>query len=146
MEDLTILGNAAAVPIIIFLTQLLKKNIKFQHSSDLMALLLSLVVCSGWEIYNLTPEVIDELSAGFIVKFRFAVDTLIISFGTWLAASKIYDLGHGSKKRSKKVQIEKQALKTEIEQLKKNGNGDNNEETMETSDISDKLRAILEER
>ncbi len=146
MEDLTILGNAAAVPIIIFLTQLLKKNIRFQHGSDLMALLLSLVVCSGWEIYNLTPEAIQELSAGFIVKFRFGVDLLVISFGTWLAASKIYDLGHGSKKRSKKVETEKQALRTEIEQLKKNGNGDSNEETVETPDISDKLRAILEEK
>ncbi len=146
MEDLTVLGNAAAVPIIIFLTQLLKKNIKFQNGSDLMALLLSLIVCSGWEVYNLTPEASQELSAGFIVKFRFVVDLIIVSFATWLAASKIYDLGHGSKKRSKKVEVEKRALRTEIEQLKKNGNGDSNEETAETPEISDKLRAILEER
>jgi len=146
LEDLTVLGNAAAVPIIIFLTQLLKKNIKFQNGSDLMALLLSLIVCSGWEVYNLTPEASQELSMGFIVKFRFGVDLIVVSFATWLAASKIYDLGHGSKKRSKKVEVEKQTLRTEIEQLKKNGNGDSNEETVETPEISDKLRAILEER
>jgi len=146
LGDLTALGNATAVPVIIFLTQLLKKNIKFRNGSDLMALLLSLVVCSGWEIYNLTPEALQELSAGFVVKFRFVVDLIIVSFATWLAASKIYDLGHGSKKRSKKVETEKETLRTEIEHLKKNGNGDSNEKTVETPEISDKLRAILEER
>lgn len=146
MEDLALLGNAAAVPVIIFLTQLLKKNIRFKHGSDLMALLLALVVCSGWELYNLTPETIEQLSAGFIVKFRFGVDLIITSFATWLAASKIYDIGHGSKKKAKEVETEKQVLRAEIEHLKKNGNGAGHEKTEETSDVSDKLRAILEEK
>ncbi len=145
MEDLTVLGNAAAVPIIIFLTQLLKKNFKFNRGSDFMALLLAVVVCSGWEIYNITPETLQELSAGFIVKFRFGVDIIVTSFATWLAASKIYDLGHGHKKTHIRVEAEKKELRDEIVKLK-NGHdhGETDEETMEAAEDSDKLRSILE--
>ncbi len=147
MEDLTVLGNAAAVPIIIFLTQFLKKNLKFNRGSDFMALLLSVVVCSGWEIYNITPEAIQELSAGFIMKFRFGVDLIVTSFATWLAASKVYDLGHGTKKKDKRVAAEKQELRNEIVKLKNgNGNGDADEEIVENPEVVNKLRNILEER
>lgn len=147
MDDLTVLGNAAAVPIIIFLTQLLKKNLRFKRGSDALALLLALVVCSGWEVYNITPEILQELSAGFIVKFRFGVDLIITSFATWLAASKVYDLGHGQKKKAKKVAAEKQELRNEIVKLK-NGNrhGEVDEETMENSEVDNKLRDILERK
>ena len=145
MDDLTALGNAAAVPIIIFLTQLLKKNFKFNRGSDLMALLLAIVVCSGWELYNITPEALQELSGGFIIKFRFGVDLVITSFATWLAASKIYDLGHGQKKKANRVAAERKELHDEIVKLKNgNGNGEADEETVENSEISDKLRNILE--
>ena len=145
MEDLTVLGNAAAVPIIIFLTQLLKKNFKFSRGSDFMALLLAVVVCSGWELYNITPEALRELSGGFIVKFRFGVDLVVTSFATWLAASKVYDLGHGQKKKAKRVAAEKKELHDEIVKLKNgNGNGEADEKTVENSEISDKLRSILE--
>ncbi len=145
MEDLTVLGNAAAVPIIIFLTQLLKKNFRFKRGSDFMALLLAVVVCSGWELYNITPETLQELSAGFIVKFRFGVDLVVTSFATWFAASKVYDLGHGQKKKHLRVEAEKKELKDEIVKLK-NGNsqGEADEETVETTEDSDKLRSILE--
>ncbi len=147
MDDLTVLGNAAAVPIIIFLTQLLKKNLRFKRGSDALALLLALVVCSGWEVYNITPEILQELSAGFIVKFRFGVDLIITSFATWLAASKVYDLGHGQKKKAKKIAAEKQELRNEIVKLK-NGNrhGEVDEETMENSEVDNKLRDILERK
>ncbi len=147
MEDLTVLGNAAAVPIIIFLTQLLKKNFKFNRGSDFMALLLAVVVCSGWEIYNITPEALQELSTGFIMKFRFGVDLIVTSFATWLAASKVYDLGHGTKKKDKRVAAEKQELRNEIVKLKNgNGNGDADEEIVENTEVVNKLRNILEER
>ena len=147
MEDLTVLGNAAAVPIIIFLTQVLKKNFNFPYKSDFLALILALVVCSGWEIYNITPETIQELSAGFLAQFRFGVDLIITSFATWLAASKVYDLGHGNKKKAKKVAAEKLVLEEEIEKLKNgNGNGDVDEGAVEKSESPDKLRDILEGR
>ncbi len=145
MEDLTVLGNAAAVPIIIFLTQLLKKNFKFNRGSDFMALLLAIVVCSAWELYNITPEALQEISVGFIAKFRFGIDLIITSFATWLAASKVYDLGHGTKKKAKRVAEEKQELRNEIVKLK-NGNGDADEEIVENAEVVDKLRNILEER
>ena len=145
MEGLEALGNASAVPIIIFLTQFLKKNFKFKRGSDFMALLLAVVVCSGWELYNITPETLQELSAGFIVKFRFGVDLVVTSFATWLAASKVYDLGHGQKKKHVKVEAEKKQLRDEIVKLKNgNGNGEADEETVETTEDSDKLRSILE--
>ena len=145
MEDLSVLGNAAAVPIIILLTQLLKKNLNFKRGSDALALLLAVVVCSGWEIYNITPEEIQELSVGFIVKFRFGVDLIITSFATWLAASKVYDLGHGQKKQAKQVEAEKKELNDEIIKLKNgNGQGEADEEIMENPEIANKLREILE--
>lgn len=145
MDDLTVLGNAAAVPIIIFLTQFLKKNFKFKRGSDFMALLLAIAVCSGWELYNITPETLQELSAGFIVKFRFGVDLVVTSFATWLAASKVYDLGHGQKKKHIRVEAEKRKLKDEIVKLKNgNNHGEVDEETVETVEDSDKLRSILE--
>ena len=145
MEDLTLLGNAAAVPIIIFLTQFLKKKFRFKRGSDFMALLLTLIVCGGWEVYNITPEVLQELSVGFIVKFRFGVDLVITSFATWLAASKIYDLGHGEQKKAKRTAADKHELKKEIEKLK-NGNGDTDEQIVEDFEVAAKLRTILEER
>ena len=147
MEDLIVLGNAAAVPIIIFLTQVLKKNFNFSYKSDFLALILALIVCSCWEIYNITPETIQELSVGLVAKFRFGVDLVITSFATWLAASKLYDLGHGNKKKAKKVAAEKHILEEEIEKLRNgNGNGDVDEETTESPENTDKLRDILEGR
>jgi hypothetical protein len=147
LEDLTVLGNAAAVPIIIFLTQVLKKNFNFSYKSDFVALILALVVCVGWEIYNITPEIIQELSTGLIAQFRFGIDLVVTSFATWLAASKVYDLGHGNRKKAKRVAAEKQTLEEEIEKLKNgNGNGDIDGETAESPENTDKLRDILEGR
>lgn len=145
MQDLTVLGNAAAVPVIIFLTQLLKNKFNFFRGSDVLALLLSLVVCASWKIYNITPEIMHNLSIGFIEQFRFGIDMLITSFATWLAASKIYDLGHGEKKNTRVVTLQRKQLESKIEQLKKGNLQENkNEENMEYSEISDKLRNILE--
>ena len=145
MEDLSILGNAAAVPIVIFLTQLLKQNVSHKYASDLVALGLALVVCGGWEIYNIEPAVIQELSASFLAKFRFAVDLIITSFATWLAASKVYDLGHGKKKRAKKVADEKKVLEEKIVILE-NGNGHGEEDDEEDLKVPDELLDILEGR
>jgi hypothetical protein len=143
LEDLSLLGNAAAVPIIIFLTQVLKKNFSFPYKSDFLALVLALVVCTGWEIYNITPETLQELSTGFLAGFRFVVDTLITSFATWLAASKVYDLGHGNKKKAIKVAEEKRVLEEEIKKWK-NENGASDTKVSEKPEVSDKLREILE--
>lgn len=145
MEDLSILGNAAAVPIIIFLTQLLKKNLRHKYASDLVALGLSLIVCAGWELYTIEPTIIQELSGSFLAKFRFSIDLIITSFATWLAASKVYDLGHGKKKHEKQSAEEKKVLEEKIIILQ-NGNGHGEADDKEDPKVSEKLLDILEGR
>lgn len=145
MEDLAILGNAAAVPIVITITQMLKQNFKFKYGSDILALLVAILLCTGWELYNISPQELNIVSAGgFIGSFRFGVDLVITGFATWLASSKVYDLGYGHKKRTKKIETEKKELVVEIEKLKKNGNGGSHGQVAEDVDLSSQLREILE--
>jgi hypothetical protein len=151
LEGLDVLGNAAAVPVIIFLTQLIKKKIgDLKYGSDLLALGLSFVLCTGWTFYEMTPVAYaDLISSTGLDLFRWGIDQSIAGFATWLAASKIYDLGHGNKKKQKEVSqimerelTEKVELQKEIVKLK-NGNGDKDEQTKEDPVVSDKLREIL---
>lgn len=141
MEGLEILGNAGVVPIVIFLTQLIKKKVgKFKYGSDVLALGLSLVLCLGWEFYYMSIEAFQTWQAMTgLETFRWGIDQLITGFATWLAASKIYDLGHGNKKKEQ----EKVKLQAEIVKLK-NGHGDQNEQTEEDPVVADRLRKILE--
>ena len=152
MEGLEALGNAGAVPIIIFLTQLIKKKIgSFKYGSDALALFLSFALCTGWEFYYMTPETYETWSAlNGLELFKWSIDQLITGFATWLAASKVYDLAHGNKKRDGVVSVqlerhltEKVELQEEIVKLK-NGHGDIDEQAEENPEISDKLRNILE--
>lgn len=152
LEGLEVLGNAGAVPVVIFLTQLAKKKIgSFKYGSDVLALVLSLVLCFGWEFYYMTPAEYQEwLGLTGRMTFKWGIDQLIAGFATWLAASKIYDLSHGNKKKEKEVSqlierelTEKVELQKEIVKLK-NGNGDKkDEQTKEDPVVSDKLREIL---
>jgi len=152
LEGLEVLGNAAAVPVIIFLTQLIKKRIgDFKYGSDLLALGLSFIICTGWLFYEMTPhEYYEWSSLTGLGLFKWGIDQTIRGFATWLAASKIYDLGHGNKKKEKEVaaqleiqQIEKVELKKEIVKLK-TGTGEMDEQAKEDPIVSDKLREILE--
>lgn len=158
-HTLEVLGNASAVPVVIFLTQLVKSRVgSLKYGSDLLALALSFILCFGWTFYNMTTDgylLLQQMNA--LETFRWGIDQLIIGFATWLAASKIYDLGHGNKKRTKAVV----ALKEEIVKLK-NGHSDGEEEEeaddepspgaagepdgqdKEDSTVTDKLRDILE--
>lgn len=152
LASLEALGNAGVVPVVIFLTQLLKKRIvEFKYRTDVVALLLSFIICIGWAFYNMPPSKFYALlNADFHFQFKYAIDQLIVGFATWLAASKIYDLGHGDKKRNKEVSekiekhiTEKGQLVTEIIKLK-NGHGDTDARNEEDPIVSDKLRKILE--
>jgi hypothetical protein len=152
LEGLEVLGNATMVPVIIFLTQMVKKRIgDFKYGSDLLALLLSFALCTGWTFYYMSPEEFTAWADGnALFKFKHGIDQIVTGFATWLAASKIYDLGHGNKKRDKAVSTqleiqltEKVALQEEIVKLK-NGHGDTDEQTKEDPVVSDKLRSILE--
>jgi len=145
MEGLEALGNAGVVPIIILLTQLIKRKIgDFRYGSDVLALLMSFILCVGWEFYYMTPEAyVLWSSLNALELFKWAIsDVIVVGFATWLAASKIYDLGHGNKKRAKRAVEEKEILEKEIVVLQ---NGDNNEKTVEETDLSSRLREILEE-
>jgi hypothetical protein len=98
----------------------------------------------GWTFYYMSPTDFDIWAAAdFLTKFKWGIDQLIVGVATWFAASKIYDLGHGQKKRDKKHLVEKAKLADEIVKLK-NGNGDMNGQTEEDPVVADKLRKILE--
>jgi hypothetical protein len=152
LASLEVLGNASVVPVVIFLTQILKKYIvKFKYRTDAVALALSFILCIGWAFYNMPPsEFYSLLNADFHFQFKYTIDQLIIGFATWLAASKLYDLGHGAKKRDREVSetiekhiTEKGQLANEIIKLK-NGHGDKDEQVDENPVVSGKLREILE--
>lgn len=153
LQGLEALGNAGAVPIIIFLTQLIKKKIgNLKYGSDLLALFLSFGLCTGWEFYYMTPATFETWQAlSGLQLFHWGVDQVIVGFATWLAASKIYDLAHGNKKRDKQVSTqleihstEKVKLQEEIVKLKNGHNGDTDGPNEEDPEVFDKLRDILE--
>ena len=152
LEGLEILGNAGAVPVVIFLTQLVKKRMPdFKYGTDVLALVLSMLLCFGWEFYYMAPtEFVSWKAMTGLATFKWGIDQLIAGFATWLAASKIYDLGVGDKKKKKEVaqiiereMMEKVELKKEIVKLK-NGHGDKDEQSKEDPVVADKLRDILE--
>ncbi len=144
LEGLGLAGNAVAIPIVIAITQFLKKNFSFKYRSAVVSMAVTLIACLGLFFYN-TPVV--DLEAFFarhwIVVTRGIMDQLIIAFFTYLSASKSYDLFHGDKKKKQKVVEDKKVLEEEIVKLK-NGNGDADDKTEEDPVVSDKLRHILE--
>ena len=95
----------------------------------------------------MTPEAYTVWSAlNGLEFFQWLVAMAGTGFATWLAASKIYDLGHGNKKRKARVLLEKKELEETIVVLKNgNGNGEKYEEPVEETDLSSRLREILEE-
>jgi len=154
LEGLEALGNAGLVPAVIFLTQLIKSKIgKFKARSDMLALLLSFGLCIGWEFYYMTPEGYTALAArNGIELFHWGIDLVLVGFATWLASSKLYDLGHGNKKRNLTVsttiahhEAHAEALQKELVTLK-NGQGENKHDaqTVEEINVANKLRSILE--
>ena len=148
MEGLEALGNAGAVPIVIFLTQLIKTKVgDIKYGSDVLALGMSMVLCVGWTFYYMEPVDFDLwVATNFLEKFKWGINQLVVGFATWLAASKIYDLGHGDKKRKSKITEEKKALEEKIVVLQNgNGNGEKHEEPVEETDLSSRLREVLEE-
>lgn len=147
LAGLSALGNATAVPIIIFLTQMIKKRIgDFKYSADVLSLIISFVLCTGWTFYYMTPETYASWATlNGLELFKWGIDQLIVGFATWLAASKIYDLSHGNKKRRRKVAQVKVELEEKIVILQK-GNGESHEETVEENDLTSRLREVLEER
>lgn len=151
MDELALLGNAAAVPFIIAATQLLKKNFSFKYKADVVALVVALIICPSWWFYN-TPEA--EIRATFdqstIKIIKSMVDMLLVSIATWLSATKSYDLFRGNKKReqeTKAIVAEKEELKARVAVLeatpKKEVVTDGPEEDVE---VTDKLLEILEGR
>ena len=152
LQGLEALGNAGAVPIIIFLTQLIKKKIgDFKYGTDVLALLLSFALCTGWEFYYMTAETYAQWAAyNGLELFKWGIDQVLVGFATWLAAGKIYDLAHGNKKRDKKISTQLEIQLTEKGQLQeeilklKNGHGDTDGQVEEDPEVSDKLRNILE--
>jgi hypothetical protein len=158
LEELALLGNAAAVPVVIGITQLLKKNFYFKHKSDVVSFVVSLLVCPGWWFYSTDPEQITAaVDDGVIEVGKFVMQMGLISVATWFSATKSYDMFSGNKKRagsheSEKQEIKKQhASKTEvlfkrIEELENDLRSGGPDEPKDDSDVGDKLLEILEGR
>jgi len=146
VDELSLLGNAAAIPIIIAITQFLKKNFSFKYKSDAVAFFVAILVCFGWRFaYGSVAELEAIFSQHWILVTKAVGKELIVSVATWMSASKSYDLFHGNKKRTLKQEAEKEVLKEEIVTLKKNGNGAVDEKIVEIPGVSARLREILEE-
>ena len=150
MEELSLLGNAAAVPFIIATTQLLKKNFSFRYKADVLSLIVAFIICPGWWFYT-TPEteIWTAFSGGFVKTTKFLIDMLLISVATWLSATKSYDLFRGNKKREterKELLDHKEELLAKIKSLEAEHGDENNEENNKDVEITDKLLEILEGR
>ena len=149
MEEFALLGNAAAVPIIIGATQLLKKNFSFKYKADVVSFVVSLIICPLWWFYN-TPEaqIIDMLDDGIVATIKFGMQLVLISIATYMTASKSYDMFSGNKKRKDKHDVEKETLQEKIYVLEnslKTG-GKSEDEPEDANEIRDKLLKILGER
>lgn len=152
MDDLSLLGNAAAVPIIIAITQLLKKNFSFRYKADVLSFGVALIICPLWWFYN-TPEakIIDALDDGTVKTIKFFMTQFIVAVATYMSASKSYDLFSGNKKRAeheKRILSEKEELQTKVQKLETNlGTGGKPVNgTQDSNEIGDKLLEILGER
>jgi hypothetical protein len=149
LEEFALLGNAAAVPIIIGTTQLLKKNFSFKYKSDVVSFVVSLIICPLWWFYN-TPEaqVVDMFDDGVVATLKFIMELFLISVATYMTASKSYDMFSGNKKRDVKHTTEKDELQEKINELEMNleNGGNPTDESNEEIEIRDKLLEILGER
>lgn len=149
MEEFALLGNAAAVPIIIGITQLLKKNFSFKYKSDVVSFAVSLIICPLWWFYN-TPEehIVDMFDDGVVSTLKFGMQLFLISVATYMTASKSYDMFSGNKKRDVKHTTEKDELHGRIAELEErvDTGGKPTNESNEKIKIRDKLLKILEER
>jgi high-affinity Fe2+/Pb2+ permease len=144
VEELTLLGNAAAVPVIIAITQFLKKNFSFKYKSDVVSFVVAVAVCLGWKFYYTPiPEIEAVLASGWPAIAKGTISQMVVAFATWLSASKSYDLFHGAKKRDQKHDGEKTVLQEQIKELEK-VNGDKEAPIEEDHQVADKLRSILE--
>jgi hypothetical protein len=153
LEDFSLIGNAAAVPIIIAATQLLKKNFSFKYKADVVSFVVAMVICPLWWFYN-TPEavIIDALNDGIVPTTKFIMMQFLIAVATYMSASKSYDLFSGNKKREDRRRTdhaEKEELQTKVQQLEvltMESGGKYEDEPEDDNEISDKLLEILGER
>ena len=134
MDDLSILGNAALVPIVLAFTQMLKKA-RPVWNSDIVAVVVSVSLCMGFNIYNLTDNIIFTT----LGTFKFIVDAGISGVGTAFAAAKSYDLLYGDKKLAE----HKEKLEEKIQTLEAKSLEVPDEETLEQIKINASLRKIL---
>lgn len=96
-------------------------------------------------MYSLTPDTWALANQDTLSLFRWSIDTLIVGFATWLSASKLYDLGYGSKKKQQKMaQIEEE--KAQLEEQITKSQGSENGKNSDDFEVDTKLREILEER
>lgn len=155
MEDLSVLGNAAAVPIVITITQFVKRNVSMKRAPEVIALCVSLVLCFGWELYKTSPEALNAVLAGGALSiFRWVIDNIIVGFATWLSASKLYDFSYGEKKTQQKfeeINRQKDALQQELHRISNSLAAPSEQEAPqnvepENKEVSDKLEDILEGR
>lgn len=154
MDDLSVLGNAAAVPVVMTITQIVKRNFRAERAPEMLALGASMLLCFGWDLYTADIEVLRAVfRSDYLEIFRWGIKNAIVGFATFLSASKLYDFTYREKKTQQKFEeINKQKEKLQLEVVKlREGNEPTTEEpdngnVEEDPELSEKLKDILEGR
>jgi len=136
--DLSVLGNAVIVPFVIFFTQQLKKIVP-NWNSDLVAFLVSILLCVGYDIYNLPNNTLVFMA--FLPAFKFVAHSALIGVATAFTAGKTYDLTMGDKK----IAQTQNAMQNKIDELQAKHDEVQNAAALEQTNQDRKVREILGE-
>jgi len=98
-----VIEQAAVVPAVIIITQIIKPLKKISGYSGVIALLVAFVGTAMVSLYGMSEETFNGLGSYGLVKFL--IECFFTAIATWLSASKIYDLVYGDKKWDKEVEV-----------------------------------------
>ena len=87
------LEQAAVVPIVIGITQVLKPFKRYFKYHDLAALIIALFGTLGVILFNMSEETFMSLTKLGMIKLT--VESVFTAFATWLSAGKLYDMSIG---------------------------------------------------
>lgn len=94
--------QAAVVPAIIVITQVVKPFKKYYKFHGLIALLVAVLGTIGVGLINMGEQAFYSMNSYNVLTFT--IMSMFTAVTTWLSAAKIYDMSLGKKKVEKKVQ------------------------------------------
>jgi hypothetical protein len=97
-----VIEQAAVVPAIIVVTQVLKPFKKYYKAHGLVALAVAVLGTLGVGLINMGETAFYGMNSYAVITF--VIGSMFTAVTTWLSAAKIYDMSLGKKKAKKKVQ------------------------------------------